>query len=56
MLTELSAFLIVDDWCFRRQVRSGAPGGQSPFAGVKLLSEKLLQLHADLDEVRSGGA
>lgn len=57
MLTELrGSFLCVDDGGFGGQVGTRAPGGQGPLAGVELLSEKLLQLHADLDEVRGGGA
>lgn len=56
-LTQLcSSFLSVDDGGFRGQVGARAPGGESPLAGVELLSEKLLQLHADLDEVGCGGA
>lgn len=57
MLTKFcSSFLSVDDRGFRRQVWARTPGGQGPLAGVKLLGEKLLQLHADLDEVWRGGA
>lgn len=57
VLTKLSSsFLGVDDGGFRRQVGPGAPGGKGSLAGVELLSEKLLQLHADLDEVWCGGA
>lgn len=57
LLTKLcSSFLSVDERGFRRQVRARTPGGKSSLAGVKLLSEKLLQLHADLDEVWCGGA
>lgn len=57
MLTELRGSLLgVDDGGFRGRVGAGAPGGERPLAGVKLLSEKLLQLHADLDEVGRGGA
>lgn len=56
-LTKLRAsFLSVDDGGFRGEVGARAPGGESPLAGVELLSEKLLQLHADLDEVGCGGA
>lgn len=57
MLTELCrSFLSVDDRGFGGQVGTRAPGGQGPLAGVELLSEKLLQLHADLNEVWCGGA
>lgn len=57
LLTKLcSSFLSVDEGGFRRQVRARTPGGKSSLAGVELLSEKLLQLHADLDEVWCGGA
>lgn len=57
MLTELCRpFLRVDDGGFGGQVGAGAPGGEGPLAGVELLGEKLLQLHADLDEVGCGGA
>lgn len=56
MLTKLcSSFVSVDDGGFRGQVGARAPGGEGPLAGVELLSEKLLQLHADLDEVWCGG-
>lgn len=56
-LTKLcGSFLSVDDGGFRGEVGARAPGGESPLAGVELLSEKLLQLHADLDEVGCGGA
>lgn len=57
MLTELRGSLLgIDDGGFRGRVGAGAPGGERPLAGVKLLREKLLQLHADLDEVGRGGA
>lgn len=57
MLTKLrSSFLSADDGGLWGQVGAGAPGGERPLAGVELLSEKLLQLHADLDEVWCGGA
>lgn len=57
MLTKLcSSFLSVDNRGFGGQVGARAPCGQGPLAGVELLSEKLLQLHADLDEVWRGGA
>lgn len=57
VLTELRrSFLGAGDGGFRRQVGAGTPGGEGPLAGVELLSEKLLQLHADLDEVWCGGA
>lgn len=57
LLTKFSSsFLSADDGGLRRQVRARAPGGESPLAGVELLSEKLLQLHADLDEIRRCGA
>lgn len=57
MLTKLgTSFLSVDDRGFGGQVGAGAPGGKGALAGVELLSEKLLQLHADLDEVWRGGA
>lgn len=57
MLTQLSrSFLSVDDRSFWGQVGTRAPRGKCPLAGIKLLSEKLLQLHADLDEVWCGGA
>lgn len=57
MLTKLScSFLSADDGSFWGQVGSRPPGGKGPLAGVKLLSEKLLQLHADLDEVWCGRA
>lgn len=50
------SFVHVDDWGFRRHVGHWAPGGQGSLAGVKLLSEELLQLHADFYQVRGGGA
>lgn len=57
LLTKIcSSFLCVDDGGFRGQVGPGAPGGKSSLAGVELLSEKLLQLHTNLDEVWCGGA
>lgn len=57
MLTKLScSFLSIDDGGFRGQVGARPPGRKCPLAGVELLSEKLLQLHADLDEVWCGGA
>lgn len=57
VLTELrSSFLGADDGRFGGQVGPGAPGGQRPLAGVELLGEKLLELHADLDEVGRCGA
>lgn len=57
LLTKLcSSFLSVDHGGFRGQVGARAPGGEGPLAGVELLSEELLQLHADLDEVWRGGA
>lgn len=50
LLTELCRTLLcVDDGGFGRQIGAGAPGGEGPLAGVELLCEKLLQLHADLD-------
>lgn len=57
VLTKLcSSFLSVDDGSLWGQVGAGAPRGEGPLAGVELLSEELLQLHADLDEVWCGGA
>lgn len=57
VLTKLrSSFLSIDDGSFGGQVGAGAPRREGPLAGVELLSEKLLQLHADLDEVWCGGA
>lgn len=57
MLTKFCrSFLDVDDGGFGGQIGARAPGGEGPFAGVELLSEKLLQFHADLDEVGCGGA
>lgn len=57
LLTELcGSFLSVDDGRFGGQEGDRAPGGKGALAGVELLSEKLLQLHADLDEVWRGGA
>lgn len=57
VLTKLGgAFLDVDDGSFGGHVVDGTPGGERALAGVELLGEELLQLHANLDEVRSGGA
>lgn len=57
VLTKLSSsFLSVDDGGLGGQVGAGPPGRKSSLAGVELLSEKLLQLHSDFDEVWCGGA
>lgn len=54
-LTEFGcSFVHIGHWCFGGQVGSRTPGGQGTLACVKLLSEKLLQFHANLDQVRSG--
>lgn len=56
-LTEFScSFVNVDDRGFGRIVGHRAPGGQGSLTGVKLLCEELLQLHANLYQVRGGGA
>ena len=54
-LTEFcGSFLDVDEGGFGGQVGARAPCGQRSLAGVELLSEELLELHADLDEVGRG--
>lgn len=52
----ICSFVHVDDRGFGRHVGHRAPGGQGSLAGVKLLCEELLQLHADLYHVRGCGA
>lgn len=55
-LTKFGSFVCVDDGGFGRHVGHRTPGGQCPLAGVKLLREELLKLHADLYQIRSGGS
>ena len=51
-LTEFcGSFLDVDQGGFGGEVGARPPCGQGSLAGVELLREELLELHADLDEV-----